>query len=80
MIKNLIWKGFLVVVGVLLVLNLVVTLSPVTKAVPTLQYKVISPGFTMGGSPERVEQLLNQQSAGGWTYVGEAQSVLIFRK
>lgn len=68
------------IVAVLLFVNLGVTHFPVAHAIPTTQYKVISLRVDMPIHPDKVELALNQQSADGWVYVGEAQGVLIFKK
>lgn len=68
------------IVATLLLLNLGVTLFPVAHAVPRPQYKVISLRVNRSDNPGIVEATLNQQSAEGWTYVGEAGGPLIFKK
>lgn len=73
-----IWKIFLAIVVGLLLLNLGVMLSPATHAIPRTQYKVVSIREIV--NPNVVEQTLNQQSAEGWAYVGDASGLLIFKK
>jgi hypothetical protein len=71
----------LVVIAGLLLVNLGVMLSPAARAIPTTQYKAI----TLHVYPNQdtavvLQQVLNQQSAGGWAYVDEVSGVLIFKK
>jgi hypothetical protein len=70
----------LAVIAGLLLLNLGVMLSPVAHALPKTQYKVVSIRANKIENPNIVELALNQQSAEGWSYVGEASGVLIFKK
>lgn len=74
------WKVFLAIGVGLLLLNLGAMLSPATHAIQRSQYKVVSVHVNKMDNPNVVEQTLNQQSAEGWVYVGEASGVLIFRK
>jgi preprotein translocase subunit SecF len=55
------------------------TFERTVEAAPT-QYKVISLNVNKSDNPGVVQQVLNQQSAEGWAYVGEASGVLIFKK
>jgi hypothetical protein len=71
---------FLAIVAGLLLLNLGVMLSPATHAIPKTQYKVVALQVNKFDNPNVVELALNQQSAEGWVYVGEAGGVLIFKK
>ncbi|HEU4836583.1 MAG TPA: hypothetical protein VFS90_19280 [Pyrinomonadaceae bacterium] len=71
----------LAVIAGLLLVNLGVMLSPAAHAIPTTQYRTI----TLRVYPSQdtavvLQQALNQQSAGGWAYVGEVSGVLIFKK
>ena len=70
----------LAVIAGLLLLNLGAMFSPVAHAIPKTQYKVVSIRVNKIENPDVVESALNQQSAEGWTYVGEASGVLIFKK
>jgi hypothetical protein len=55
--------------------------TPTPVQVRTTQYKAVAVDLSYPpASANIVQQALNQQSAQGWDYVGEAGSVLIFKK
>lgn len=70
----------LAIIAGLMLFTLGFMISPATHAIPTTQYKVISLNVNLHDNPSVVQQVLNQQSAEGWTYVGDASGTLIFKK
>ena len=72
----------LAIAAMLLLLNLGARLSPAVQATPPrTQYKAVQVYLGMGQSTNLIQQALDQQSAQGWEYVGEAGSyTLIFKK
>ena len=70
----------LTIVATLLLLNLGVMLYPAVHAIPKTQYKAVNVSLNFEDSSRFVQQALDQQSAQGWEYVGDAGRVLIFKK
>ena len=76
--ENRIRNILLVIVAVLLLVNLGVRLSPAVHAIPAIQYKAVMVDLCCASS--HAQQVLDQQSAQGWVFVGAAGTVLIFKK
>jgi hypothetical protein len=73
----------LAVIAALLLLNIGVMLSaqPASRTPASrTQYRVVVLRVNNTSNPEVLQAELNQQSAEGWQYVGDASGALIFKK